>query len=356
MIPSNPILGTGLHAIGGISASTCYLPSTRTRKWSWGTFWLVQSLFAWIIMPVIVGWLTVPYFFSILRDAPSKPFWMAFLLGMAYGFGGMSFGKAINHIGYSLTYTLAIGISAVLGTIFPMMVLGGIGSYFSKPGGGIVLSGMILSVLGVILCGWGGFKKEKDLNTLAGQKTNFNMTIGLFLTIIAGVLSGVFNLSLEYGQPIADIAAQKGAGNFQGNAKMIISTSGCFVVNFIWFIIAGIRKGTLKEFFPKQGLSGGEIFRNWIWSALAGTLWCFQFFFYGLGHVKMGNFQFASWVLHMSMLIFFSYIVGVLMKEWKSVRPKTYLILITGLITLVLSFCITSYGSYIGEQIINSGH
>jgi L-rhamnose-H+ transport protein len=354
MIPANPILGTALHAVGGISASTCYLPNTQTRKWSWGSFWLVQALFAWIIMPLIVGWLTIPAFFTILHDAPSKPFWMAFMLGAAYGFGGMSFGKAINHIGYSLTYTLAIGISAVLGTILPMLILGGIGSYFLKPGGGIVLSGMILSVLGVILCGWSGFKKENDLNSLAGQKTGFNMSVGLFLTIVAGVLSGVFNLSLEYGQPIADMAAQKGAVNFQGNAKMIVSTSGCFVVNFIWFIIAGIRNGTLHEFLPEQGLSGKQIFRNWLWSALAGTFWCLQFFFYGLGHVKMGNFQFASWVLHMSMLIFFSYIVGVLMKEWKEVKRGTYFILIIGLLTLIVSFCITSYGSYIGEQLINN--
>lgn len=354
MIPSNPILGTGLHAVGGISASTCYLPNTQIRKWSWGTFWLVQALFAWVIMPVIIGLLTIPGFFSILHDAPSKPFWMAFLLGAAYGFGGMSFGKAINHIGYSLTYTLAIGISAVLGTIFPMLILGEIGSYFSKPGGGIVLTGMILSLMGVILCGWSGFKKEKDLNSMADHKTGFNMTTGLLLTIIAGVLSGVFNLSLEYGQPIADMAAKSGAVNFQGNAKMIVSTSGCFVVNLIWFIIAGIRNGTLKEFLPDNGLSSTEILRNWAWSSLAGTLWCLQFFFYGLGHVKMGNFQFASWVLHMSMLIFFSYIVGVVMKEWKEVKPKTNFILIIGLLTLIVSFCITSYGSYIGEQIINS--
>ena len=273
MISSNPILGTALHAIGGVSAATCYLPNTKTRKWSWGTFWLVQALFAWIIMPLIIGWLTVPGFFLILYEAPSKPFWIAFLLGAAYGFGGMSFGKAINHIGYSLTYTLAIGISAVLGTILPLMILGGFGSYFLNPGGGIVLSGMILSVIGVIICGWSGFKKERDLNSLAGLKTKFNMTIGLFLTVIAGVLSGVFNLSLEFGQPIADIAAQSGAGNFQGNAKMIISTSGCFVVNFIWFLVAGIRKGTLKEFIPKEGLSGKELIMNWSWSALAGTFW-----------------------------------------------------------------------------------
>ena len=356
MILSNPLLGTGLHAIGGVSAASCYLPNTQTRKWSWGTFWLVQSLFAWVIMPVIVGWLTVPGFFTILSEAPSKPFWAAFLLGGAYGFGGMSFGKAINYIGYSLTYTLAIGISEVLGTIFPLMIFGGLGSLFTKPGGDIVLTGMILSMLGVVLCGWAGFKKEKDLKLLAAGKTGFNMTIGLLLTMVAGVLSGVFNLSLEYGQPISDIAAQHGAGNFQGNAKMIISTSGCFVVNFIWFIVAGIRQGTLKEFLPGVGRSGKTILQNWIWSALAGTLWCSQFFFYGLGHVQMGNFQFASWVLHMSMLIFFSYMVGLVMKEWKTVKPITNLVLIFGLLLLISSFCITSYGSYSGEQIINNRH
>jgi L-rhamnose-H+ transport protein len=116
MIVFNPILGTGLHAIGGISAASCYLPNTQTRKWSWGTFWFAQALFAWLIRPVIVGWVTVSDFFTILVNAPSGPFWAAFMLGGAYGFGGMSFGKAINHIGYSLTYTMAIGISVVLGT------------------------------------------------------------------------------------------------------------------------------------------------------------------------------------------------------------------------------------------------
>lgn len=356
MITPNPIMGTGLHAIGGVSAASCYLPNTQTRQWSWGSFWLAQALFAWLIAPLVVGWLTVPNFFTILVEAPSVPFWAAFLLGGAYGFGGMSFGKAIMHIGYSLTYTLAIGISAVLGTIFPLMIFGGLDDFFTKPGGGIVLFGMILSVLGVVLCGLAGFKKEKDLNSLLAGKTGFNMTVGLLLTIVAGVLSGVFNLSLEYGQPISDMAAQNGAGHFEGNAKMIISTAGCFVVNLVWFVVAGFRQGTLKEFLPNGSLTGKMIFRNWLWSALAGTLWTMQFFFYGLGHVKMGNFQFASWVLHMSMLIFFSYVVGVLMKEWRNVKRQTYIVLVIGLLTLIISFSITSYGSYIGEQLINSGH
>ncbi|QGY43463.1 rhamnose:proton symporter [Maribellus comscasis] len=356
MISTNPLIGTGLHAIGGISAASCYLPNTQTRKWSWGTFWLVQALFAWIIMPLVIGWLTVPGFFSIFVQAPSGSFWIAFLLGGLYGFGGMSFGKAINHIGYSLTYTISIGISAVLGTIFPLIIFGGLQDFFSRAGGNIVLTGMLLSVAGVLFCGWAGFKKEKDLKLFGDGKVRFNMSLGLILTSIAGVLSGVFNLSLEFGQPIADIAARNGAGIFEGNAKLIVSTSGCFFVNFVWFVIAGLRNRSLKELYPGKMISIGQIIRNWCWSAFAGTLWCFQFFFYGLGHVKMGSFQFASWVLHMSMLIFFSYIVGLLMKEWKNVQSKTYIILLAGLITLILSFCIISYGSYIGESIINNAN
>lgn len=341
---TNPILGTLLHAIGGASASSCYLPNHKTKNWSWGTFWLVQSVFAWLLMPLLVGWLTVPGFFKILSNAPEDVVLKAFLLGAVYGFGGMSFGLSIRAIGYSLTYTIGIGISAVLGTMTPLLLRGQVLEYFSAPGAMIVLSGMILSLLGVVLCGVAGYRKERDLGELK-LKGGFDMKKGLMLAILAGLLSAVFNISLEAGQPIADMAAQTGAGHFEGNAKLIISTSGCFVVNFIWFIVAGIRNNTLKEFTAASGISLSQRFKNTLWSSMAGTLWCAQFFFYGLGHVRMGNFQFISWVLHMSMLIFFSYIVGLIMKEWKHVRPSTNRILILALFTLFISAVIIAFGS-----------
>jgi L-rhamnose-H+ transport protein len=339
---SSPVLGTFLHAVGGASASTCYLPFQKTKQWSWGTFWLVQSFFAWLLMPIIIGWLTVPDFFYILRIAPFEAIGTAFLLGAVYGFGGMSFGYAITKIGYSLTYTISIGLSAILGTITPLLMQGTLIRYFETPGSNIVLIGMILSLIGVALSGVAGFRKEKDLGE---SKKNFNMASGLILAVIGGVLSAVFNISLEAGQPIADLAAEHGAGHFEGNAKLIVSTSGCFVVNLIWFLIAGIRNKTLNEFVSKGKVPGKIRSRNYLWSALAGTLWTGQFFFYGLGHVQMGKFQFISWVLHMSMLIFFSYIVGVLMKEWKQVQRKTFYMLIVSLVLLFLSSVIISYGS-----------
>jgi len=349
MIAPNPIIGTGLHAIGGISASTCYLPFQKVKNWSWGTYWLVQALFAWLIMPLLVGWLTVPGFFRILGQAPASVVWGAFLLGAVYGFGGMSFGLAIKHIGYSLTYTISIGISAVLGTIVPLLVYGGLIKYFTAPGGMVILAGMIVAVSGVGLSGWAGFRKERDLLANGEGKARFNMATGLVLVIIAGVLSAVFNISLEHGQPIADMAAKNGAGQFQGNAKLIVSTSGCFLVNLIWFLVLGFRQKTLKELSGVPELKTPGLLKNYLWSALSGILWCGQFFFYGLGHVQMGRFQFISWVLHMSMLIFFSYLVGVIMKEWHEVSKRTFLTLVAALSILIISFFIMTYGSILAE-------
>lgn len=346
---SNPILGTIFHAAGGASASTCYLPAQKTKQWSWGTFWLVQSAFAWLIMPLLIGWLTVPDFFEILRTSPSDAFWEAFLLGAVYGFGGLSFGFAIQHIGYSLTYSISIGLSAILGTMTPLLLHGTANEYFSRPGSGIVLIGMVIAIFGIFLVGLAGFNKEKDLGELK-KTAHFNMTTGLVLAIIGGLLSAVFNISLEAGQPIADLAAQHGAGEFEGNAKLVVSTSGCYLVNLVWFVVAGIRNKTLKEFTSLSGIALNTRIKNALWSMLGGTLWCGQFFFYGLGHVRMGKFQFISWVLHMSMLIFFSYGVGLLMKEWKLVSKKTYLILIVALILLLTSSLIISFGSWYGER------
>ena len=110
-------------------------------------------------------------------------------------------------------------------------------------------------------------------------------------------------------RPISDIAAEYGAGHYEGNAKIILSTTGCMVTNFVWFVVLGIKQGTLKELRFNNGLPKGRTLRNYLLATLSGCLWFMQFFFYGVAHVRMGVFQFASWVIHMSMLIFFSYFI-----------------------------------------------
>lgn len=116
-------------------------------------------------MPLIIGFITVPDLFTVLRITPVSVMITPFILGAIYGFGGLSFGYAIRHIGFSLTYTISIGISAILGTITPLIIHGTLVETFSKRGGGIVLFGMVLSMVGVMMCGTAGYRKENDLRT-----------------------------------------------------------------------------------------------------------------------------------------------------------------------------------------------
>ncbi|MFY0628345.1 MAG: rhamnose:proton symporter [Reichenbachiella sp.] len=353
MITPNPLFGTLLHGVGGMSAASCYLPFQKIKKWSWNSYWLVQATFAWLIFPIIVGYMTIPDLWDVFAESPMPLLINATLLGAVYGFGGMAFGFAIKHIGYSLTYTISIGLSAILGTIVPLIMHGTLFEQFSKTGGGIVLTGMLMSLLGVVLCGFAGYNKEKDLKESANnseEPITFNFKTGISLAVFAGVFSAIFGVSLEVGAPVAAIAAEHGAGHFEGNANLILSTGGAFITNFIWFIIASIRQKTIKEIIDVKGMGASIWLKNLFFSVLSGAFWYFQFFFYGLGHVRMGVFKFSSWAIHMSMLIFFSYLVGVLMKEWKSVTQKTYGILVLALVILVASFIVITYGSMLGSE------
>lgn len=353
MISPNPILGTGLHAIGGVSAASCYLPFEKT-KWSWESFWWVQAFFAWLIVPIIVGYFTVPNLWEVYQTAPLSAILLPILLGVIYGPGGMMFGLAIRHIGYSLTYTISIGISATVGTMVPLLLDGTLVEQYTRPGGKVFFLGMLISMVGIVVCGMAGYRKEGDIakqnNDEKDNKQVFNMGKGLALTLFAGVLSGIFGVALFLAKPVAEIAAQNGAGHFEANASQILPSLGCFAFNIIWFTILGIKKGTIKELKASNNPSKSRYTKNILWSAFGGTLWYIQFLFLGMADVRMGRFAFAGWGIHMSMLIFFSFIVGMLMKEWKVASKRTFATLLIGLFVLLISFAVMTYGSYIGEM------
>ena len=83
---------------------------------------------------------------------------------------------------------------------------------------------------------------------------------------------------------------------------------------------------------------------------IGGVLWFVQFIFYELGHADMGNFKFISWGIHMAMLMFFSFAVGLVFREWQNCKRQTIIVLLAGLLTMVGSFGLITYGSLVGER------
>ena len=341
------ITGVLFHAVGATGAALCYTPEKKLKGWSWQTYWLAQAFICWLVLPLAIAYLTIPNLSTVLSEAPSSAMQKSFLLGMAYGVGGTAFGIAIRYVGFSLTYAIAVGISCVLGTLLPPLVHGTLGDVMKSTGANFLMSGVAMGAVGIALCGVAGRNKEKDIEADKNTISSFSLAKGLPLCLLAGVLSALYGFSLDQGQPIADIAAKHGAGNFQGNVVYIFSNSGAFITTLLYCLYLHNKEKTFGQ-YASSGNSNLSV--NYLMALLTGCLWYGQFFFYGLGHVRMGSYKFSSWAIHMIMLVLLSSVTGLILKEWKNCSVKTKQLLAGALFVLVVAILLLTYGNYLGEK------
>jgi L-rhamnose-H+ transport protein len=90
---------------------------------------------------------------------------------------------------------------------------------------------------------------------------------------------------------------------------------------------------------------------NYFFSALAGTTWYFQFFFYTMGETQMGRYRFSSWTLHMASIIIFSTLWGIALKEWNGTGARTKWMVVLSLFVLVSSTVIVGYGNFLAAHV-----
>jgi L-rhamnose-H+ transport protein len=86
---------------------------------------------------------------------------------------------------------------------------------------------------------------------------------------------------------------------------------------------------------------------NYLFSAVAGTTWYLQFFFYSMGETRMGQYKFSSWTMHMASIIIFSTLWGVGLGEWRGTSRRTKALVLLGLLVLIGSTIVVGYGNYL---------
>jgi len=324
-----------------------------------------------LLLPILGAFLTVPDFWQVVQAAPREAMLRTFLLGMAYGIGGTAFGVAIRYVGFSITYAAAIGISTVVGTAYAIAkgnsTLAEAGAnvqdFLARNGADWVVLGIGIGVVGVICCGVAGRWKERDQAQAGGAAAgSSSLWTGLALCLLAGMLSAVYGIALTEGAPIAKVAGEHAAGHtvlgidaatFCSNAIYPFSNSGAFVTTALYCLWLHARHKTLGEIaaVPEGGTKAG-LAVNWAMAILTGCLWYGQFFFYGFGHfyiMKVAGFEQACWAIHMILLILLGTVIGVVFKEWKDCRPRTYAALALALGLLIAGKLLLDYGNYLGS-------
>lgn len=356
------VLGVLFHFIGGFASGSFYIPYKKIEGWAWESYWLMGGIFSWLIVPPLTAWLTIPNFPHIIAHTSIGVIGLTYAMGLLWGIGGLTYGLAVRYIGVSLGSTIILGLCSVFGALIPSVYY----NLFPQDGkdtftsmlyntsGQMVLSGVLLCVAGIIICGRAGLLKERALknNDVMSQQTikDYRFGLGIVASVVSGVLSACFNFGIESGKSMADTAnqlwqdAHPGQGNFlfQNNVTYVVILWGGLTTNFIWCAILNFNNKTFRNYIDKTT----PLLKNYLYAALAGTTWFLQFFFYGMGESKLGNGA-SSWILHMAFIILVANIWGVVLKEWRGASKKALLTLLAGIAAIILSVVLVGYGNSI---------
>jgi len=358
------IFGVIFHFIGGFASGSFYIPYKKVKGWAWESFWIVGGIFSWLIVPPLAAWLTVPGFGEIIKATNGNILLLTYFFGLLWGIGGLTYGLGVRYLGVSLGSTIILGLCSVFGALVPAVYYqfvpkdgkDSIGTLATTHWGQLVLVGIVICVLGIIICGRAGTLKERDLNkegAAVNENKDYRFGMGIFVAIVSGVLSACFAFGIDAGADMANHAdiAWRAAQHiadpnahflYKNNVTYIVILWGGLTTNFIWCMILNARNKTFGNYTDKKT----PLLKNYIFSALAGTTWFLQFFFYGMGESKLGNGA-SSWILHMAFIILVANMWGILLNEWKGVSKKAFVTVWVGIITIILSVVIVGYGNKI---------
>lgn len=347
----NALLGIIFHSIGGFSSGSFYMPFKKVKGWAWESYWIVGGLFSWLIVPPVAAYLTIPNFAEIISGASSTVTNFTFLMGLLWGIGGLTYGLGVRYLGMSLGNSVVLGFCSAFGALVPAIYYDFIPTegkttltqMLHSTGGQLVLFGVLVCIIGIAISGRAGILKESDLTheqKLESVK-EFSLVKGLIIAIISGILSSFFNFGIEAGKPMADVAVETGNNPlFQNNVTYIIVMWGGLTTNFLWCMYLNFKNKTFGDYTNTSTPIG----KNIMFSALAGTMWFLQFFFYGMGESKLGNGA-SSWILHMATIILTANIWGLYLKEWSGVSPKAFRTFLVGIATIMLSIVLVGIGN-----------
>lgn len=356
------ILGVLFHFIGGFASGSFYIPYKKVKGWNWESYWIIGGLFSWLIVPPLAAYLTIPGFTEIISGTSGSIIGYTFLFGVLWGIGGLTYGLGVRYLGVSLGSSIILGLCMVFGAIIPAIyydfsaVVGKdtFSEMVSSTWGLTVLTGLLVCVLGIIISGKAGVMKEKELHALSidphsgAVKTEYKFGLGMLVSIVSGVLSACFNFGLEAGQSMANIAndvwiasnPDKGEFLFRNNVVYVVLLWGGLTTNLVWCLILNFKNKSFGDYSKKSA----PLLSNYIFSAIAGTTWFLQFFFYGMGESKLGNGP-SSWILHMAFIILVANVWGLILKEWRGVDKKISKTIIAGILVIILSVFLVGYGN-----------
>ena len=275
-------LGVLYRLIGGFSFGSFYISYKKIKGWSWESYWIEGGIFSWLFVPPFAAYLIILNFSGIIDEASNFTIFYTYIFDLLWGMGGLTYGLGVKYLGVSLGSSIILGLCAVFGAIIPSIYY----EFFSKESkdtismmagsqwGQLVLLGLLVGIIGIVLCGKAGQMKEKDLGKRQRDTVNseFRIGLGLLVAVIPGVLSACFAFGIDAVKVMANQANEiwkaanpfRGEFLFQNNVTYVIILWGGLTTNFIWWMLLDFHNKSFGDYTNNNV----PLLKNYAFSAL----------------------------------------------------------------------------------------
>lgn len=351
----NPTLaGLLILIVAGVSNGSFTLPMKFTRRWEWENTWLIYTLWALVVFPPLVTWLTVPNLGQVYAGTPGAEGLIAIVAacGAGWGISQIFFGLAVEGVGIALAFSVILGLAAAVGSLVPLLQQHSDQIFQSL--GLQVFAGVILVLIGVGICAVAGKRREaaqaaaaprasggSGTATAVAAAPRTSLTLGLVYCVISGVGSALVNIGFTEGQPLRDFAQAHGA-------------AAAWAPNAIWLplMLAGGVPGWLYCAYLVRRNHTGRRFaeagtgRYWLLAGVMAVFWFGSTLLYGIGAGQLGSLgTVLGWPVFMSLIVITASLLGLATGEWKGSGRQPVRIMYGGIAVLILAIVVLSRAS-----------
>jgi L-rhamnose-H+ transport protein len=336
---SENLTGIVLALLGGICVGNCMLPLRRIRVWPWECTWFIFSLVSLLLIPGLIATLVIPGWPGLYASLPHMAWLPSLLLGFGWGIAQVLFGISVVRLGMSLAFTLIIGLGTVFGTLIPLVVLHRNELFSSKSE--MLMVGCGLMVIGVVISGIAGKLREQGIALEEAEHSSHTAyLIGLGIAVLSGVLSSMLNLSLAFGEPMAQAAVHNGAAaSSAAFAVWPVALAGGFIPNLaytLWLLLKNRSWNLLAHGWQDDALL----------SLLMGLLWIGAVAIYGVSTRYLGPLgDSAGWAIYQITMVLTANVAGLMAGEWRAASRRSFAVLVCGVLVLVFATVTTAFST-----------
>ncbi len=334
-------LALALTLVAGLCQGTFGLGMRRFAPLAWEALWLIFSIVGMIVLPIATASLLVPDTFAAIAAAPRDALAKCAIFAFIWGVSSITFGLALNYLGVSLGYGIAVGLAAAVGSLIPLFQLTDV---WSRPATPWILLGNAVMVAGVAVASWAGIARDGEMarsgKEVAGIQKGRLFWLGLAFCLFSAFGAAMLNVAFAAAQPIAEAAALQGAAPRNASLACWVAVFASGVIPnagyALWLLLT---KGTFRT-YAAPGAS-----RGYGWALFTAVLWFAALALYGQGAALMGELGTSlAWTMFLAISLIVSSAWGIGTGEWQGFR-RPLRILLAGDAVLLLSWIVLGYAN-----------